>query len=153
MPREVRIGRGQYVDSLIIHPQTIDRRQELVADGAVDGPVAIEPFIVFKNLFDINSSLGREAAQTLEVPERLAQPIRMIDAHAVNLPLGNHLLDACMRGGGNNGQFGADADERVNVEEAAVVGPFPGQLPAVKDIELPVPTRGEHRSITPYGIG
>src|ERR1700733_12886857 len=137
MTREVRIGGGQHVDSLIIHPQAIDLRQELVADGAVDGPVPIEPLIVLENLLDVNSSLRQQAAQPLEVLERLAQSIRMIDAHAVYLSLGNHLLDACMRGGDDMGQFGADADEGVNIEKAAVVGEFPGELPVVKHVKLP----------------
>ena len=60
----------------------------------------------------------------------------MIDAHAIYLFPGDHLLDARMRGGGNIRQFGADADECVDVEEAAVVGEFTGELPVVKHIEL-----------------
>jgi len=43
------VRRGQYVGSLVVHPQAVHFGEELVTDAAVDGPILFQALVVSKN--------------------------------------------------------------------------------------------------------
>lgn len=98
MAGEIRISGRQRIDAPIVHPQSVHLVQKVVADRAVDGPILVEALAVFQYLFDVQAPARQQSTQSLEVPERIAQAIRMIDAQTVDLTLCEHRLDACMGG-------------------------------------------------------
>jgi len=138
---EIGVGRGQRIDPLIVHPQAVHFGEKFVPDGALDGPILLQVLVVFQDLLDVDPPLRQQCAQPLEVLQRFAQAIRMIDPHPVDLALHDHRRDARMCGFENGRQLRADAAQGPDIEKAAVVAEFSCELPAVKQVELPLQRR------------
>ena len=138
MAGEIRIGRGQNVGTLIVHPQAVDLGQELVAHGAVDGPVALSG--AHRSPKSFRCRFGRRAACARSRSKYCSgsrKPSGWSTRTPSISPLAIICLDARMGRRGHLRPLRTNAYQRVDVEKSPIVGQLAGQLPAVQQVELP----------------
>ncbi len=103
-----------------LHEQAQRKVEEVVATGALDGPVLAQPLAGFEDLFSNDPCVRGAIAQALEVLLRIAQTIGMVDTHTVEHTLLEPLHDERMCLVEDELTLHAQADERVHIEEAAI---------------------------------
>ena len=91
--------------------------QELVAGRALDRPVA-EPLARLEDLLDPDV-LDPRLAEPPEVAGRVGEPVRVVDAEAVDEPVADELEDLPVETSKTSGILDADTAELTDVEEAA----------------------------------
>jgi len=127
-----------------IDEEAADLRDEIVARGAGDWPVA-QALVRRQYLLDDDvelalgypGRLGRFALQALAIAPRIEQPVDVIDAQAVEPALRDERQHAVMGAREEFRQLHADAGEIVDVEEPAIVdlvrgGPPIGRAPGLR---------------------
>src|SRR5687768_13396777 len=84
---ELGIEVGERLFTSGIHEQAADAIEEIVARGAGYGPRSTQPFARFEDFLNNDPGLWCRAIQALAISLRVAQAIRMVNAHPVEDPL------------------------------------------------------------------
>ena len=76
--------------------------------------------------------------QALKILGGIAQPVDVIEAQALKLPLGDQFPDQTMRGVKCSGVFDPQARERIDVEEATIIDVAGGKPPVTEPVMLAI---------------
>ncbi len=104
-----------------IDEQPIQRGERLVPGGPRAGPGRRELLVPLDDLLDQHIAVVGELGQVVEVAARVRQPVRMVDPQAVHPVVLDPLLHLRMGHLEDLGQLHANAGQRVDREEPAVV--------------------------------
>src|SRR5262249_19887232 len=122
-----------------------DGDHPFVAGGALNAGKARQALVLAKDLFDHGVErlcpalrLADEAAQSLAILRGIAQAVDMVETQALQLAVGDELLDQPMRRLEGRGVFHPQAGEAVDVEEAAVVDIARRKTPVAELVVLPL---------------
>ena len=122
--------------------------EEVVAGGAVDRPVRGQPFAARQDLFgdDVERSrpgsagyapgVGRQVLQHLEIPGRVEQAIRMIDADAAHQTVAQKRRQQLVNRAEHLRIFDPQPGQGVDVEEPAIVDFLRGGPPVCQPVGL-----------------
>jgi hypothetical protein len=119
-----------------VDEEAADPQECVVSGGAGAGPVAGKLFVAFEDLLDHDPRTTGALGQTPQVAPRVGQPVRMVDAEAVELALVQELEQQLVRGLEDLLRLHAHRGEGVDVEEAPVVQLLVGDPPMREAVPL-----------------
>src|SRR6185437_4181984 len=119
-PRELAIGIVDLAQALGMNEHLVAYVQEVVPGGTVDGPALAQLLARLEDLFPNDPCIGSTLTKPLEILLRIAQPVRMIDANAIEDACIKPLENAAVRSFENVPALDAQPHQRVDIEEAPV---------------------------------
>ena len=141
--RDSRVALNEALDPGRVDEHACDHREEVVAGRAVDGPAVGCRFGRAKDLLDGDPRVGGDRPQPREVALRVAQSVDVVHAQPVDLAVAHEFSRQSMGVVEDRRAFGAERDERVDVEEAAVVEFVGRRLPTGEAMMLALENRVE----------
>ena len=134
--RKVTIDVGEFAKAVGVHEEAVTDVEEVVAAGSFDRPVGAEELAGLEDFFADDPGVRSVFAQAGEVLEGIAQAIGMIDADAVEDTFVEPVEDAAVGGVEDVRALDANADKRIDVEEATIAEFLIGGAPVGETVVL-----------------
>ncbi len=126
--------------------------EEVVAGGAVARPGRRQVLVALEDLLYRDIRRGEPLAHALQVPGRVGEPVRVVDAQTLHRSVGDEPPRQRVDAVEDRGVLDAQADEVVDQEEAAIVHALLAREPVLEAVVLPLEERRESRGRRRGGV-
>ena len=135
---EVGVEAGERLLAVGIDEQSVHPVQEVVAGRARHRPRLAQPLARLQDLLGHDPRRRRRVVEPAEVVLGIAQAVRMVDPQAVEHAVAEPLQNEGVGVGEDAILLGAQAHQRVDVEEAAIAEVAAGRPPERQPVVLPL---------------